>query len=302
VNGIPDVPDLERVVFFSGQRLAAADLAALERRQRELRWLHNRNLHAWGVASGLGVSGRRGETTVRIDPGYGTDAVGREIFLAEAVTKDVPAVAAESGSDAVFYLVAVYLPDSRQEVVETREGVCHPAGAVRLGDRPLLDWRSPAQVDESRHLVLARIWVRNCRLNRDVCTKVRRDVRPSLQPYVATGRTEPGATEWTPWTVQGQMVGVFTTVVTSAARFHTTPRYLFELAGDRYLEAPPGPLLAAPVMALAAATANRFQVRVLLPKVGGSIVNPAALRKPTTTPDLLRERMRWSVQWVGLEG
>ena len=50
-----EVPDVQRVAFFPGQRLTAADLTALERRQRELRWLHNRSLHPWGVASGFSL-------------------------------------------------------------------------------------------------------------------------------------------------------------------------------------------------------------------------------------------------------
>ncbi len=302
MSGELKLPNLERVVFFSGQRLTASDLFALERRQRELRWLHNRNLHSWGVASGFGVSGCRGDTAVRVEPGYGTDALGREIFLAEPVKKDVPAVAAKTGGETVFYLVAAYVVDAQQEVLETRESVCHPGGAVRLGDDPLLDWRTATQLDEGRHLVLAKIWVRNCRLSRDACTKVRRDVRPTLHPYVSAGRTEAGDTDWTPWTVQGQMVGLSTKVATKAARFHTTPRYLFMLAGERYLDASPGPLLAAPFTEMNEASASGFTVRVLLPKISGPLVNPAALRKPATTPALVREKLRWHLQWVGIEG
>lgn len=297
-----EVPDVERVTFFSGQRLTASDLTALERRQRELRWLHNRSLHSWGVASGFSVSGRRGDTVVTVEPGYGTDERGREILLDASQTLDVPAVAAAGGGEAVYYLVAAYVGDAQQDTLETREGICHPGGAVRVSDDPLLAWRKHKDVDEGIHLVLARAWVRNCRLSRDVDTKVRRVARFSAHPYVAAGQTPAGSTEWQAWTVDGQMVGVFTSVSTVGARFHGLPRYVFELAGRRYLEASPGPLLAMPFAGLADTSADGFTLRVLLPKVGGTLINPAALRKANSTPQLVREQLRWHVQWMGIEG
>ena len=57
------IPKLERITFFSGQGLRAKDLAALQEAQRELRWLHNRSLHQWGIGVGLGVRADRDGTT-----------------------------------------------------------------------------------------------------------------------------------------------------------------------------------------------------------------------------------------------
>ena len=48
-----DIPDLERITFFAGQRLLARDLGDLQRADRELRWLHNRSLHTWGIGIGF---------------------------------------------------------------------------------------------------------------------------------------------------------------------------------------------------------------------------------------------------------
>ena len=47
-----EIPILERPAFFSGQRLTAADLDTVQTFHRELRWLHNRSLHSWGIAFG----------------------------------------------------------------------------------------------------------------------------------------------------------------------------------------------------------------------------------------------------------
>ena len=54
-----DIPELDRVVFFDHQRLTARDLNEAATVQRELRWLHNRSLHGWGIGLGFGVSGAK---------------------------------------------------------------------------------------------------------------------------------------------------------------------------------------------------------------------------------------------------
>ena len=57
-----DLPAVERPQFFDGERLTAGDLLDAQTYERELRWLHNRCLHSWGVAVGLAVHGRRAAT------------------------------------------------------------------------------------------------------------------------------------------------------------------------------------------------------------------------------------------------
>src|SRR5574342_507094 len=87
---------VERLQFFTGQRLFATDLQAIEAFNREMRWLHNRSLHQPGVGKGFAVSGKRGDREVYIGPGYAMDADGREIVLTEAKTEPVPPVAGET--------------------------------------------------------------------------------------------------------------------------------------------------------------------------------------------------------------
>ena len=127
-----DIPDIERVTFFTGQRLTEKDLAALQRANRELRWLHNRSLHSWGIGIGLAVAGERGDSAVTVEPGYGVDCLGREIILTAPRTMPVPAVAhGPDGGEAVYYLVAAYQEDADQKIAERRPGVCLPEGTVR---------------------------------------------------------------------------------------------------------------------------------------------------------------------------
>jgi hypothetical protein len=236
-----DIPDIERVTFFTGQRLTEKDLAALQRANRELRWLHNRSLHSWGIGIGLAVAGERGDSAVTVEPGYGVDCLGREIILTAPRTMPVPAVAhGPDGGEAIYYLVAAYQEDADQKVAERRPGVCLPEGTVRLSEEPRLEWRRPEQLQEGVELVLAQAWIQNCQLSRPLSLAARRFARPSQQPYIAAGQTDRENTAWIPWVVSDQTIGVLTHVDTSAARFRTTPCYIAHVVGERLLHGPAG--------------------------------------------------------------
>src|SRR5688572_33281464 len=125
----PSLPDLDRPAFFDGQRLTAADLAAAQAYARELRWLHNRALHGWGIAFGYGVSGKRGERLVLVEPGYALDRLGRDLVLERAVERAVPPDAGPT----TYYLTVSYTDDEHLEP-EQRAGACGTSGAVRLVD------------------------------------------------------------------------------------------------------------------------------------------------------------------------
>ena len=298
-----DIPNLERIIFFTGQRLTATDLAALQKANRELRWLHNRSLHAWGIGIGFSIVGERGDTAVTIGPGYGVDCLGREIILTEPRTKTVPAVAGgPDGGEAVYYLVVAYQADEGQKVSERRPGVCLPEGTVRLSEEPLVDWRRPDKLQEGMELILAQAWIQNCQLSRPLSLAARRYARPPQQPYIAAGQTEAGNTAWKPWLVKDQqMGGVFTEVDTLAARFRTTPRYVAHVAGDRFLAESPGPLIALGFAGVVDATPERFTLQVLLPDFGPQNINPPALLSQSQGPGIVKQ-LGWHVVWMGIEG
>jgi len=297
-----DIPSLERVVFFTGQQLTAADLAALQRAHRELRWLHNRSLHNWGIGIGFGVTGERGDSAVTVGPGYGIDCLGREIILTESRTLAVPAVAsAPGGGEATFYLTAVYLPDDDQNVAERRPGVCLPEGTVRLTEEPGLEWRQSDELHEGRELILAQAWIQNCRLSRPLSLSARRNARPSQQPYIAAGQTKVGDTAWAVWMENGVMLGFEVTVDTSDARFRGTPRYVAHIAGDRFLAAQPAPLVALPLAGIVDATPVRFTLQALMPLDFGGNINPSPPLDQTDGLDIIRTELKWHVVWMGIE-
>ena len=67
-------PDLERVRYWQGQLLTAADLREQVATDLELRRLHDRHAHrAVGIAIGLSVEPDETQTSVVVDPGLAYD-------------------------------------------------------------------------------------------------------------------------------------------------------------------------------------------------------------------------------------
>ncbi len=296
-----DIPNLQRMTFFPGQRLTAADLTELQRTSRELRWLHNRSLHRWGIGVGLGVTGERGAAIVTVEPGYGVDCLGREIILTEIRQKTVPAVAGgPTGEEVPCYLVAAYKTDADQKVAERRPGVCMPEGTVRLGEEPRIDWRQPYQLQEGLELILAQAWIRNCKLSRPLSLTGRRSARPSHQPYIAAGQTAAGNTNWEPWEISNVVVGVRTKVDTSAARFRTTPHYMAHVVGQRFYQDNAETLLLLGITTIKETTAEEFTLEVFLPQSADASVSSLKLRAELLT--IINSQLRWQVVWMGIEG
>ncbi len=292
------IPNLERIVFFNGESLTAGDLTALDDSNRQLRWLHNRSLHNWGIAIGLEAQGNRGDTAVIVQPGYGIDSLGREIILTEAVHKPIPAVpGAIGGGEVIYYLTASYLDDSGQSVEERRDGVCLPGGTVRLSEGPSIDWRLASQLRNGIDLILAQIWVLNCQLSRDVSGAPRRYARACQLPYFRAGRVSP---KWSPWIAAGHTVGFEAAIDTSAALFQSVPRYSVELIGPRTTIWSGQLVLAYAMASVAGPTPHGFTVQVALPEIGG-FANPKDLLDAVNGPKIIQQ-FAWQVVWIGVEG
>ena len=244
---------VERLRFFNGQQLFAPDLQGIEEFDRGMRELHNRSLHQPGVGNGFAVSGRRGDREVTIQPGYATDAVGREIVLLDTQTEQVPPVSGEPGGESAFFdLTVLYPSDDDLEEAETRQGVCLPGGAVRLRERPVFCWvrlrrdaigvlravdqAQAARIQAGLLIVLARAEVLNCQLNADLSIAQRRSARPPQQPVI---RCATVAVQWEPWTLGAETqtaIGLKTTVDTTAFGFRSMPCYSARISGVRPLE------------------------------------------------------------------
>ena len=288
----------ERPRFFDGERLTAQDLLAAQGYERELRWLHNRTLHPWGVGRGLTVSGTRGEGSVTVGAGYALDCLGRDIIVAHDTVLQVPAV--PTGT----YLLTVSWADDDEPPAIRRSGLCGTEGVVRLSEQGLVRWQDPkateanARFTAGQDVVLAEVKVSGCALAATPDTS-RRDDAAVDRPYVGAGATVVGETPWRLWPDDSSPRGVATTVSTASAAFVTAPRYQASVIGERTFRARDGSAAVAdgPV-SLAAPTASSVEVRVELMSIGE--LNPPEVLDPSF-PDRLRGELRWHVTWIGVE-
>jgi len=331
MESISDKQFIERLQFFNGQRLFAPDLQAIESFNREMRWLHNQSLHQPGVGRGFAVTGQKGDREVVIAPGYALDACGREIVLNQTLVEPIPPVADDgNGQPVVYDLTVAYPDDADLEVRETRDGICLPRGVVRLQEAPIFCWakldpqlqptdpRIRTQIQTGMRILLGRIEVLNCQLNKPVSVVQRRNARPSQQPFVGCGMTDPNSTAWDLWTVgsppNATVIGLMAVVSTASAGFNTPPRYTAQVAGERFFSSPAALEVNSDVFLLdgfvdvADAKADQFLLRMLMPQsllINELItVNPTDFFNDITAPQrraLLAEN-KWQIVWMGVEG
>lgn len=308
------IPELERPAFFDGQRLEADDLAAMYDFHRQLRWLHNRSLHNWGIAVGFNVSGTKGASEVTVTPGYALDCLGHDLLLSQSLTLAVPAVSgAAAGGPMTYYLTTSYVDDADLAPSETREGECKPSGAVRRVEAPLIRWQDPRSIvgdgawRRGRDIVLASVKILDCALVAAPSLAERRSARQETQPFVAAGSSVAENTVWKFFTDPKGIAGVETRVDTSSAGFQSTPVYTAQIVGTRVLAAAAGGKagqLMDGFVSVTSPTATSFVLRLATPRnlrVGSYHLNDDAIFVVPTL-DKLRTTLKWSVSWMGIEG
>ena len=295
-----NIPDLERVLFFPGELLTADDLTARDFNNRELRWLHNRTLHNWGIGFGLDVQGLRGATSVTVNPGYAIDIYGREIILSSPFQQPIPAVPGGSGgSAAIYYLVANYLDDANEATEEQRSATaCASGGAVRLSNAPAIIWKTQAQLNSGVDVILGQVSIQNCVLGANVSTAGRRNAASTTKFSMEAGEIGAQNLIWTPWQQGGVNIGFTARIDTSAAKFQTTPNYMTQIVGSRSSSSPA--VVVVDFVTIANQSPTGFTLQLALPALGNEI-NTSAITDPTAGPELMAQ-LGWVVSWMGVEG
>jgi hypothetical protein len=321
---------IERIQFFKGQRLFAADLQDLEEFNRLMRWLHNQSLHQAGVASGYSVTGNKSDSQITVQPGYAIDSHGREIVLIKSTVIQVPPVANDGQGNAVYYdLVVSYPDDSDLKETETRDGVCVSRSAVRLREAPTFCWAelvptsdptgTPSaltaarkaklvalnkDIESGNRIRLARAEVLNCQLNQPLSVAERRNARPPAQPFISAGNTASATTKWSAAVAPSLGVTLTLSVDTSAAQFRSVPRYIANVVGDRSVQVtiptPPTArtLLIDGFVRIDAASVSGFTFSLLIPSI--LIDHDLSLSDVAKAlPDAVKS---WYVVWMGVEG
>jgi hypothetical protein len=306
-----------RVVYFDGQRLQADDLNSAADQMRQLRWLHNRSLHNWGIGLGFDAAGNTGDRQVTVQPGYAIDCLGRELVLTEPASLAVPARSGNAqGQPVPFALVAAYPDDSELAVIQTRAADCGgTAGAVRLRERAAVYWREPP-INTGLEILLATASVQNCQLAQPLAVDKTRRARGIATPFVATGQTDQGETAWEPWletVAQDEtfLVGIKAQVDTSGAQFSATPIYQAQLRGARFFDLTVGdtrpPFLLDGTVIVGDAAPGSFTTYVHLPRMlrdPFERLNPPTLFETGSNGQdalLALVNEEWTIAWIGVE-
>jgi hypothetical protein len=292
-----DIPELERIVFYQGELLTADDLTTQDSNNRELRWLHNRSLHNWGIGFGLDVQGSRGATSVTVNPGYAVDIQGREIILSNPVQQPIPAVPGESsGAPAIYYVVANYVDDADEPVAEQRSAAaCAAGGAVRLSNAPAILWKTMAQLSHGIDVVLGQVSIQNCVLSQGVSGVARRYAASGSGFAIQAGQTPAKDLFWKLWQPGGVNFGFTADVDTSAAKFQSTPHYQVQIVGSRSVTGKPSVVIV-DLESIANAAPSKFTLQVALP--------PNPHFNPSFTVAGFKQLvtdLNWIVSWMGVE-
>ncbi len=160
---------LERLNYINGQRLDASDFRLEQDYHMRMRRKLNRSLYSSGIADGLEVTPKSGDThKLLVSPGLALDHEGREVILVEA--QEVLVMGSPSDEDGHIpgnYLVIQY---SEKEVAPMTAG-CHVAaddesmtarnlswtGQTRIRSGVLLKWRDTLPEEDSGQIVLAQV-------------------------------------------------------------------------------------------------------------------------------------------------
>jgi hypothetical protein len=296
-----EIPELERIVFFQGELLTAADLTTLDSNNRELRWLHNRSLHNWGIGFGLDVQGAAGATFVSVNPGYAIDRLGREIILSNPVRVPIPAVA----GPATYYLVANYVDDAGQTTEEMRDSsgcgcastcACSMSGAVRLSNNPAILWKTVAQLVFGIDVILGQVLIQNCTLNQAPSAAVRRYATCGSAFFFRANQVSAADIQWAVWQQGGINIGFTAAIDTSSAKFQTAPRYMAQIVGSRSGSG----FIVVDFVSITDESPKGFTLQVALPALSANI-NPPAVTNAVAGPQILKQ-LGWSVSWMGVEG
>lgn len=293
------VPLLERVRYFPGELLTADDLTVADGNNRELRWLHNRALHDWGIGYGFDVQGERGDTSVQVFPGYATDSLGHELLLSSSVELPIPAVpGASDGSALVYYVVADYVRDADEPTEEQRGATsCGPGGGVRLSNDPAIRWKTATQLQPGIDVILGTVSIRNCVLSAKVSAAGRRSAVPASRFSIFAAGIDASALTWQPWKIGSVNVGFTAAIDTSAARFHSTPTYMAGIVGGRRI--PNTDFLILDFVTVARPAPAGFTLQLALPHVSDA-VNPVNITDPVKGMQVIRQ-LGWRIDWTGVE-
>jgi hypothetical protein len=319
----PERRKLERVQYWQGQMLKSRDFRDIQAVAAQRRWWHNRAMHnAYGVYKGLAISLTPDSSAVEVRPGVAYDCFGQELILQIKRTIPLPALPAEE--DGVQFLLARYLA-SQDSCPDGSSGGCWGPQDRGLFETIEFFWKPRQSVTLTDGVPIggALLKGKDFRLIPDL-------VRPSIQPLASallvSGSTVPGNTAWDLWTAGASnptaganVIGVQTTIDTSAAGFTDIPIYFAQLEGPLW-NPQTRQLVPALLPSIVDEAANsftfqmwlpapRFRTMIALPEGPPSGPSPSAAAAPAPTTQLVdagtfslfAQQQGLYVSWVGCQ-
>jgi hypothetical protein len=145
--------EIKRLNYYNSQFLKEDDFLDEQLYHSQMRYLHNRALHTWGVVEGLEVKQVTGGSKVTVSPGIAIDRLGRELVL----PAQTDAIALDSfAANARVYVTASYGEAFDQADKDTQSDA-QSAGKfyTRATERPEVNTATRAPAADAPEVVLA---------------------------------------------------------------------------------------------------------------------------------------------------
>lgn len=286
----------DRVTYRDGQLLTAADLTADQDHNARLWDLHTRYLHdTWGIAIGYVVNAGVGDTLVQVSPGYAVDIQGRPLVLSQTVPVPLPLIV----GTAYMVLVINYQDNAAYRERADLNGVCL-GSSMNDQESPVFVWKDPSDVQLGNDIPLVTVQVTAGGVQ-STDRRARRYVQKMVRPYIASGATDSGYTQWSQISNAAPSGFTFyqTVIDTSDSSFNNTPFYFAELhMGQRapaqiygvtnFGNNPDMADFGGPFTFIQNPSPTSFTFNLIVPSVGSSSV-----ADPNTS--------QWTLSWVGIE-
>src|SRR3954468_12270908 len=151
-DGKLDLPqEIKRPNYFTSQFLVEDDFKDEQAYHVQMRRLHNRALHVWGVVEGLTVS-KTGAQELTVTEGFAIDRSGREVVLPTPQKKQVPA---DKTGD--LFVVISYKQDDQSPKYEYKGTGLTDTKYTRLVEGAQLTITDSAPTDGSVLLALIKV-------------------------------------------------------------------------------------------------------------------------------------------------
>ena len=149
------MPEIKRLNYFRTQFLEEGDFIDEQKYHRDMRHLHNKELHDWGIVSGLEVK-QTDNQKVSVSPGVAIDREGHEIVLSSDLgPKEINLSDQDQfGIDVNVYIIIQYAEDKDEE---DRRQLGAIDNYIRITERPNLDASKDSPADDGSVIVLAQI-------------------------------------------------------------------------------------------------------------------------------------------------